>query len=194
MFINLLKKKLFILFFFSFVCSYEVRLHPPEKIYTKENFVYLDLNASRETINEEFREYLQYGISITYSYFIELRENNLFFDTLIETLRIDKTAYYDRWEKKFVLEEIYPQKKITYFNSLEELTQKIIQLKKIKFVDKKKINFEKDYYFRTRLSAKVSQFKSYLHIVFSLFSLFKYKTTYLSSKPINGKALVELED
>ena len=173
--------------------GYEVRLHPPSFLYLFEDHIAADLKASDDIVNEEFKEYLKYGIVIHFTYFINFYRQQFFFDELIANKKVQVSLKYDLWTKKYTITE-FPQKKATDFSDLKDVVTKLVHLKKIKIIAVDSLKKDEKYYFKTRLTAKISEFESYFHIVFSLMSIFKYKTTYLKSDSYSGEKLLSLND
>ena len=181
-----------ILFFFIFLSSfaglfaYEVRLYPPTQVYGKGHHILADFKTSEEIMNEDFKEYLKYGIVIHFNYSILLHKKKIFFDEVVSTKNLQLILYYDLWKKKIILIEYQPEKKEMQFDTLEETLPKLKELHQVSIIRKSRIDPQGEYYFKTRVTTKISQFKSYFHIIFSLLSIIKYKTTYLKSETYRG--------
>ena len=167
--------------------GYELRLYPPQKIYQLGDHLTVDLIASDQIVNEEFKEYLQYGIVIHFIYFINFYREELFLDDLLKTQKIQVSLKYDLWSKKYIITRYSPKKVEVDFDSIKEVTQALIKLEKVKIIPFYSLKENKNYYFKTRITAKISQFESYFHIIFSLLSIIKYKTTYLISESFLGR-------
>ena len=171
--------------------GYEIRLLPPSSLYSFQNQLTVDLRASEEIVNDEFKEYLKYGIVIHYTYFINFYRQQFFFDEVIDSKKLQVSLKYNLWSKQYTITE-FPQKKTKNFNDINEVINQLVNLKQIKILPLSSLNYNEKYYFKTRLTAKISEFESYFHIIFSLMSIFKYKTTYLESKSYSGEALLSL--
>ncbi len=171
--------------------GYEIRLLPPDELYQFEDHLTVDLLASEQLINEEFKEYLQYGIVIHFTYFINFYQEKIFFDNLLETRKISVSLKFDLWTKKYSITRYSPKMEIN-FDSIDEVIAELTKLEKVKVVPLSKLKENKNYYFKTRITAKITQFESYFYIIFSLLSIIKYKTTYLISDSFSGSELLSL--
>ena len=182
----------FVIVLLSLGMGYELRLYPPTTLYRFENYLMADLKANDEIINKEFKEYLKYGIVIHFTYFINFHRQQLFFDDLLETKKIQVSLTYDLWTKQYKMTRYFPKKSEIRFDTIEEVIAELIKLEKIKVIPFSHLQENEDYYFKTRVTAKISQFESYFHIIFSLLSIVKYKTTYLVSDSYSGLELLSL--
>ena len=176
-----------LLCFFSSTLAYELRLYPPAKIYKVENNIAVDLKANDEILNQEFREYLKYGIVLHFTYFINVHLKKILFDELLLTTKIQITLKYDLWSKQYILTHHSLLKKVEKkITDINDVVIELTKLKKIRVIPLDQIKEQEHYYFKTRVTAKISQYESYFHIIFSLLSIVKYKTTYLVSSHYSG--------
>lgn len=186
-----MKSVFFLIILSSLAWGYEIRLLPPDELYQFEDHLTVDLLASEQLINEEFKEYLQYGIVIHFTYFINFYQEKIFFDNLLETRKISVSLKFDLWTKKYSITRYSPKMEIN-FDSIDEVIAELTKLEKVKVVPLSKLKENKNYYFKTRITAKITQFESYFYIIFSLLSIIKYKTTYLISDSFSGSELLSL--
>ena len=174
--------------------AYEIRLKPPHAFYFKKDKLYADFFSSQEVINKEFAKYLKYGIVIHFTFFIDIMQKKFIWDELIKRKNIQKSLRYDLWKKKYIVTLYSPHRKEIECKTLTEASRYFLKLNGVLLMRKYQIHPEKKYFFKTRVTAKISQFKSYFHVIFSILSVFKYKTTYLKSKHYKGTDLLEGTD
>jgi len=164
----------------------EIRLQSPNRVSTQGGKLRVDVLAGPNLIEGEIRAYLNYGIVLTFTYFIEIYEKRLFIDQRLAQVTITKRLSYDLWSEQYLLETSTPGLRQAVYKDLVSLRPELEVLVGVPVCDASLLSPDGRYYFRTRNTLKVTQLNSFFHILFNLLSIFKYKTTWLTSPVYSG--------
>ncbi len=169
----------------------EIRLLPPHRHFLSNDMLYVDANAGKTLLEGDVGSYLNFGIVLSFTYFIDFYEKELLWDQRISQTLITKRVSYDLWTETYLLESDAPEYSKKTFTNLEDIHLELEKLQNISVIRQTKLAPQKTYYFKTRNTLKITQLGSLFHILFNTLSVFKYKTTYLKSEPFLGKVLLQ---
>ncbi len=168
----------------------EIRLLPPHRVFTNQVNLCADFATSSTLLSDDVLRYLNYGIVLTFTYFVNFYENRMF-DAQLSQIRVTKRVYYDLWTQLYTLETYDPVPRKTSYRKIEEVLTELESLTTVIIIPLTALSPDAKYYFKTRNTLKITQLYSFLHILFNFLSIFKYKTTYLTSPDYMGKDLVK---
>ncbi len=166
------------------LCALEIRLFPPTRFYNIDGIIFIDLSSTETLLSGDNIQNLNYDIPITITYYIELYENKLIFDKQLLNLALVRRISYDHWSGQFFVAE---GDKYYRYRNLTQLRNSMINLKKVRLIESKILDPNKEYYFKTRIAVKIKNFTLYYYLINNLISIFKYKTTYFISPVYSGK-------
>ncbi|MFC1504016.1 DUF4390 domain-containing protein [Spirochaetota bacterium] len=164
----------------------EIRLYPPKSFRIEDNKVYLACQTSK-LFTEEVVNFINVGVTTTFTYYIVLYRKKAFIDPIIKEIIINKRVEYDIWSEIYQIEVNYPKKRKLYYRELDKLKRHITRLSDIYLIKQKNIDPKATYYFKTRMTLKITQLYSYMHLLYNFLSIFRYKTTFLKSKELTIK-------
>jgi Domain of unknown function (DUF4390) len=187
-----LKKTLAVFFLTIFVnlLATEIRLLPPNKVYQYKKNILVDCLTNSDLIDKELTEYLNYGIVLTFTYFVNFYKEEPLIDPIISELVVYKRVYYDIWSERYYVETNYPRIQNKTFKTIKGLIKELQRLNRLKICKTEVISQDSKYYFKTRNTLKITQLYSLFHIIFNFLSIFKYKTTFLTSKSYSSAELL----
>lgn len=168
----------------------EIRLLPPHRVYTSEGKLCADFATGSTLLSDDVLRYLNYGIVLTFTYFVNCYEDQFFFDRNISQIQVSKRVYYDLWSQLYTLEIYDPVPRKTQYRRIEDFLTELESLNHVQIAPSGAFSPEKHYYFKTRNTLKITQLYSFLHILFNILSIFRYKTTWLESPVYTGAQLV----
>lgn len=164
----------------------EIRLQSPKRMAVENGNLVVDAQAGPDLVRDEIRAYLNYGIVLTFTYFIELREKRWLLDETLAQVTITKRLSYDLWTEQYLLETLQPRMRQAVYKDLVSLRPELEVLAGVPICAASRLRPAGRYYFRTRNTLKVTQLNSFFHVLFNLLSVFKYKTTWLTSPEYSG--------
>jgi dihydroneopterin aldolase len=170
----------------------EIRLQSPKRVGVQNGKLVVDAQAGPDLVRDEIRAYLNYGIVLTFTYFIELREKHWLLDEALAQVIITKRLSYDLWTEQYLLETSRPRMRQTVYKDLDSLRPELEVLAGVPVCEAGLLRPGGRYYFRTRNTLKVTQLNSFFHVLFNLLSVFKYKTTWLTSPEYSGAQLMKV--
>lgn len=168
----------------------EIRLLPPHKVYVAEGKLCADFATGSTLLSDDVLRYLNYGIVLTFTYFVNCYENQVFFDRTISQIQVSKRVYYDLWSQLYTLEIYDPVPRKTQYRRVEDFLTELESLDHVQIAPVAAFLPGKQYHFKTRNTLKITQLYSFLHILFNILSIFRYKTTWLESPTYTGAQLV----
>ena len=145
--------------------SYEIRLYKPSHVYLSNNYICADFETSEEIFNKELQNFLNSGVEVHYIFFIDLYKKNSFlpFNDLIIKKNIKLVLKCDVWNNKYILQNT---NSINYYNDINQAIKAIKKFNAIQIVSANRIDPQKNYFFKTRVTATIGQFESYLGLFF----------------------------
>jgi len=176
-----MKYLIFILAFFSFIYSKEIRLIPPNNYTIKNKYIIINMKT-KNFVDKELLNTINSDVTTTFSYYIILYKEKLLFDEEVKSIIIHKRINYDIWSEVYSVTLDYPNKRTIYSKNLKYILNLLTKITHLKVINIKKIEKKSNYYFKTRLTIKITQLNSYMHIVYNLLSVFMYKSSYIKSK------------
>jgi hypothetical protein len=167
--------------------SAEIRLLPPHRTFISNNTLMIDAKAGDTLLEGDVGSYLNFGVVLSFTYFIDLYEKHLLIDQRIAQKTITKRVSYDLWTETYTLENDAPTFSRKTFTNMADIHSELEVLTDIAVISASKLKPDSEYYFKTRNTLKITQLGSLFHILFNALSVFKYKTTYLKSKTTLGQ-------
>ncbi len=191
--LSVMKKILLLLLLSVSLFAVEIRLRPPDKFYNENNTIKADFHTTKIPLHNKLFSYIKYGIIITFTYDIHLFRQRVLWDSTVTNIKIVKKLKYNIWNNTFYVETDYPEKKIKLFKNKNKVKNEIFYLNKINISQKEHLDKNSLYYFKTRLTIKITKLKSLLHVIYNLLSIFKYKSSYSSSPLYTTQALLQAD-
>lgn len=178
----------FIAFFFFFIATVngfatEIRLLPPHRVALQGTNLLIDARTGSTLLEGEILEYLNYGIVITFTYFVELWQVNRLLDERVAYTTVSKRVYYDLWSEQYFVESTAPVIRQTATRRLEQVKQELQQISGVALSIEKTLDPNSKYRFRSRITMKITQLNSVFHVLFNLLSVFKFRTSWLWGQP-----------
>ncbi|HBE03991.1 MAG TPA: hypothetical protein DC049_16170 [Spirochaetia bacterium] len=180
---------------FSIACgtasAVEIRLYPPHA-FSGQNGNLLICCTTKRIVNDEVIKFINVGVTTTFSYYIILYEKNFLLDQEIRRMTIHKRVEFDIWSEMYRMESDYPEKTVFYYRNFSDIGNQLSSLDNISFIPMQELNPQKKYYFNTRVTIKITQLDSWMHLIFNFLSIFKYRTTWESGKSRPGSFFRQL--
>ncbi len=181
------------LFLYTSVYGIEIRLKTPHRFYFEDDYIYVDAEGSASIISEDILAILKNNIPITVTYYLRLYERNFFvFSLPRQDVQIINRIRFDIWSGSYFVEkagELWP------YSDIPALEEAILNLRHVRLAHVSKIDPEKKYFVKSRVTIKVknpSQYYFY-YLINNLLSIFQYRSSYNTSKDYSGACLLQLE-
>lgn len=174
---------LFFLFTSINIDATEIRLLPPHRVILQGTNLIIEARTGSTLLEGEILEYLNFGIVITFTYFVELWQENRLLDERVAYSTLSKRIYYDLWSEQYFVESTAPVIRQTATRRLEQVKQELQLISGVALNIEKALNPNSTYRFRSRITMKITQLNSVFHVLFNLLSVFKFRTTWLWGQP-----------
>lgn len=167
------------LLLFGTLSATEIRLMPPHHARLSGTNLVVDARTGTTLLDGEILEYLNYGIVITFTYFVELWKVNRLIDDRVASATVSRRVYYDLWSEQYFVESVFPVVHQTVTKRLDSVRGELQEVNTLLLTLEKPLDRDSRYRFRTRVTMKITQLNSLFHVLFNLLSVFKFRTTWL---------------